>query len=791
MFCYLCRFFDVFSTICNIIRFIKRSKHMEKQLFYKKEASCFEEALPIGNGRLGAMVYGGVKHEKISLNEDTLYSGTCRDRKAPENAPRLWEDIRRLTLSGKDLEARNAAVAFTSDDSEVYLPLCTLNIETNHSDFSDYSRHLALGEGIADTQYVCRGKKFLREYFVSRDYECTAVHFSADCPGEINLCLSFEQKLKITSEAFSEDMVIFEGVCPSAALDRYENPHYSFENSDKSVHFTNIFRTEASGGKKYIRGKKLYIENADEATIYIYAETSFGGVGKPCSDHRSLCLLRAKQPIEYAEVKKAHIKDFSSLYNRTEFCLSEEENPLPTDERIINFNGSDPGLYELLFNFGRYLLISSSRPGTRAANLQGIWNEEKIPIWNCAYTVNINTEMNYWPAHVANLSECFEPFINLLETLSHTGRVTARDFYGAPGFVCHHNTDLWGHANPVGKGNSDSFAWSFWNMGSGWMACQLFDEYEYTLDKEILRERIYPIMKEAAIFYLTIAAKDENGKYIISPATSPENRFKLSNGENSSISKTTAMTASIIYELFSKLIRSTYILDCDYEFRERLEKILPDLYTPKIGGDGRLMEWYEERIEAEPRHRHVSHLFGLYPGETIRKEKTPELWEACRKSLSERGDVGTGWSLAWKVCLWARLSDGNHALKILNRQLCYVDPKKPVDYVNGGGIYPNMTDAHPPFQIDGNFGVCAGIAEMLVQSEIGKITLLPALPDKFENGRIIGLKARGNVTVSVYWENGALKKAVFSTPCEQKIKVCYADKCIEAEIGTTETVIKF
>lgn len=755
---------------------------MEKQLLYKRAAEHFEEALPIGNGALGAMLYGGAECEKITLNADTLYSGTSTRHEALANAPKMWAEIGRLCANGMDAAARDLANEFAGEDAEMYLPLAEMRIDTAHTDITNYSRRLVLPEGIAYTEYTCDGVKYRREAFASKDYNCIAVHFSADVPGSINLQISFTHPLKITGKSFTGNIAVFDGVCPDAVTDRQKKPKYSYKNTAKSIHFTDIFRIETARGETFSDKNALFVRNADEATIYVYAETSFGGK----TEYRDTCLQNAQRQICYSDVKNAHIKDFSSLYNRTEISFTDEMCDLPTDERLKNFDGDDLGLYELLFDFGKYLLISSSREGSAATNLQGIWNEEIFPPWNSAYTLNINTEMNYWPAHPTDLGECFKPFIALAEKLCESGKITAREYYDAPGFVCHHNSDIWGITSPVGKGAPSSYIYGFWNMASGWIACQLFDEYEYTMDTDALEKRIYPIMKEAAEFYLHIMVRDENGKYMVSPSTSPENQYFFDGKEESSVSRTTAMSASIVYELFTKLIQCCDILQKDFDFAENLKSILPDLYLPQAGTDGKLKEWYEEREEKDRHHRHVSHLFGLYPGNTISLDKTPELAEACRKSLTERGDAGTGWSLAWKVCLWARLCDGNHVLQILTRQLNYVDPTAPMDYDGKGGTYPNFTDAHPPFQIDGNFGVCAGICEMFIQSEPGRIKLLPALPDKFRKGYVRGLKAKGNIKISIEWDNGTAVKVRLSSPIAQKVELCFGGKTSTAELKPHE-----
>lgn len=722
---------------------------MENILLFCNQAEHFEEALPIGNGHMGALVYGKTNTEKISLNHDTLWSGTKEKRPVPENAPEIFKEIQRLILDKKYIEARELSKNFTSYNTASYLPFGNLLIEFGNKEVTNYRRFLDMESGIACTEYIADSVSHTHEVFASYPHSLVAIKIKTS--EKTDFSIDFEHKLKITDSVLDKDTITFSGICPYSVVDFETGKQgYNYQKEDEVVSFTHSITVKTDGMLTF--DKKFSIKNSTETIIFVTIDTS------ECKAERKIT--------DYGKIKTQHIKDFSSLYNKASISLYEKENKLPLDERIKSFDGTDFGLYELLFNFGRYLLISSSREGSEATNLQGIWNEELIAPWRSNYTVNINTEMNYWPVHMANLSSCFEPFISLMKKMQSSGRETAKDYYNAKGFVCHHNTDFFGHTNPVGKGNQWSFIFSFWNMSSGWMAGQLFDEYEYTLDEEKLRDVIYPIMKESADFYIDIMHKDENGKYMVCPSTSPENTFVI-DGETVASDKTTMMSVAILFDLFSKLIKVCEILGIDNNYKEYLD----NLYIPSVLPDGRLAEWTEDFKESDKEHRHISHLFGLHPGTMITVDETPELAKACENSLNVRGDVGTGWSLAWKVNMWARFKDGNRALKILERQLKYVSPSAEIDYTDGGGTYPNLFDAHPPFQIDGNFGTLSGITEMMLYSRMGYMEILPALPDKFKNGYIKGIKAKGNITVDIFWKNNQATKLSLISPFSQKVTV--------------------
>ena len=511
--------------------------------------------------------------------------------------------------------------------------------------------------------------------------------------------------------------------------------------------------------------------------IVLAAEDSFNGYDKhPVLEGKAykqpvLDRLDAALALSYEALKETHIAAHRDLYDRVKLEIeSEQRENIPTNERLLDFgNGvSDPGLYVLLFNYGRYLAISASRPGSQAMNLQGIWNQLLHAPWAANYTVNINTEMNYWPILPCNLTELNAPLMDMLRDMSVAGRRVARQYYDADGFVCHHNSDLWRMCVPT-TGNP---SWFFWYNGAGWMSRHAFEQYEYTLDRAFLRETALPILKGCAEFYLSILTEDPNGDLVCSPSTSPENVFIIDD-EEYAIAQTTTMTMSICREVLENTAKACEILGVENELLTRIQSVLPRLRPFKVGKDGRLLEWYDEQIEEDPHHRHVSHLYALHPANLISVCETPDLADACRKTLEARGDDGTGWSLGWKINFWARLRDGDRALHLLETQLRYVDDEN-VRYNRGGGTYANLFDAHPPFQIDGNFGATSGVTEMLLQSLDGKIYLLPALPSKWKNGSVQGLRAKGNVTVNIQWQDGKLTEVelIGQNP---SVTVCYGD----------------
>ena len=760
---------------------------MENRLYYYDEAKVFEEALPIGNGRMGAMVYGGVKTEKLSLNEDTLWTGTGKRNPVPENAFEAYKKAQKLVLEDKLSEAHEEiAKNFHSMWSQVYMPLGNLYIDFPHDSASDYIRTLDFTKGIATVSYKADGVSYKREVFASNPDDVIAIKLSSDKDGALSFCVSCDTGLKVTERRIEYKKYITNGVCPSiGCLYPCVQKEPLLYTDESGIAFTYAVKVDCDGvvadGDDCIK-----VENATEAVLYISVKTNFNAYElipdtSIEQEKNALEILSGLDIDKYNTVKATHTEDFSFLYDRVKLDLNAPKEEGDIKERLERFDGSDIGLYELLFGYGRYLTISSSRPGTQVTNLQGIWNEKLTPPWSSNCTININTEMNYWPVFNTNLAECFLPFLNLARKLQKTGKLTARDYYGARGFVSHHNTDLWGMSNPTGLNRDyQSCVFAFWNMSSGWICSQLYDLYEYTLDKTMLEE-IFPIMEDATLFYTDIMYKDEKG-YMICPSTSPENWYTRGEEEHFSISKTTAMTASILKELFVRYLKAAEILGVENDITNKVSEILPELYTVEITSDGRIKEWAYEEKETEVNHRHVSHLFSLYPGNQITVKDTPELAEACKKSLLVRGDDGTGWSLGWKVNLWAYLKDGNHALKLLKRQLKLVEPSDEILYMGGGGTYPNMFDAHPPFQIDGNFGSTAAICNMLMQSEVGHIELLPALPDEWKDGSVSGLVAKGNIEIDMEWKDKKVTSVTLKSAEKKTVCVYVNGKCEKIEI---------
>lgn len=726
-------------------------------LLYDKPACAWTQALPIGNGTLGGMIYGKVKEETVSLNHDELWTGHPKDT-VPDGALEAFQKARALALDGKLRESQDVIESdFMSTWSQAYLPLGDLILTFDGSERkSGYVRSLDLETAIASVSYR-QGKRIMRrEMFASYPEKMIVIRLTCE-NGCFDVTAKLDCKLRHKMKS-QEGLLVLSGEAPSEHNTNglSDKQSYSKSDSERGMLFSCAVKADTDG-KKHVSGKGIEITGATAVTLCLTAETSFNGWqnnaftnGKP---HLEPCLERLKKDFDYEAVKAAHIADYRALYSRVELDIgSNGKEDVPTGKRLRDFktDKNDIALYTLLFNYGRYLAIASSRPGSQPSTLQGIWNEKLCPPWHSNYTVNINTEMNYWPVLPCDMLEVNEPLIEMVRDLSVAGERTAKEMYGMSGFVAHHNVDIWRLTTPV-AGNA---VWAFWPMSPGWFCEHIFAHYEYTLDEKYLRETAYPIMKKAAEFYCDYLVEDRDGYLIAAPSTSPENNF-LINGRQCAVSQTTTMTMSIIRELFENCVKASEILGEDGEFAKALKDKLGRLLPFKIGKKGQLLEWYNEEREAEIHHRHCSMLYGLHPAHLITAQGTPELADACRRSLEIRGDDGTGWSLGWKINFWARLRDGNHALRLFDRQLRFKSSTG-MNYSHGGGTYENLFDAHPPFQIDGNFGAVSGVCEMLLDCFDCRIFLLPALPDKWSEGSVRGLLAKGNIKVDMTWSKGKL-----------------------------------